>query len=82
MNGILFPVLPVNPLVIPVKVQLVHSECNQEIFRLPLLFIRILILHAYTLHDLPTSRIVYIVRSGNIPDICLFQHIHHRPASL
>lgn len=70
------------PAAVAVQVQLVHSESDREIFRLPLLHVGIAILHAYPLHDRAAARIVYVVGGGNVGKALFFQKRYERGGSL
>ena len=56
----------VYPLVLSIKVQLVHTESSQYVFRLPLFLIRILIKHTQTFHDIAATGILDIVCGRNV----------------
>ena len=66
MNGGFIPVFLIHPAAVAIQVQLVKAESDQEILRLPLLFIRILVLHPDLPHHAAASGIVDIVRGRDI----------------
>lgn len=75
MEGVFIPIFLVCPTFIPIKAKLVHSECNQNVFRWPQFFIGIFVFHAYCLHYFSASRIIHVMRSRNIKDSDFFQPV-------
>lgn len=66
------PIRFIHKILIIIKIELIHSEYNRQIFWLPLFFIGITIYHPYPSHNIPTSRVVFIVRSRNIRQTIFF----------
>lgn len=79
MNRIFVPIFFIYPVLLSVEIQLIHSECYQNVFGLPQFFIRVPVRHTYGLYHVSTSRIVYIVCSCDIRNARLFQHADHCP---
>lgn len=79
MNRIFVPIFFIYPVLLSVEIQLIHSECYQNVFGLPQFFIRVPVRHTYGLYHVSTSRIVYIVCSCDIRNVRLFQHADHCP---
>lgn len=63
MNRIFVPIFFIYPILLSIEIQLIHSECYQNVFGLPQFFIRVPVRHTYGLHHISTSRIVYIMCS-------------------
>ena len=80
MNRIFVPIFFIYPILLSIEIQLIHSECYQNVFGLPQFFIRVPVRHTYGLHHISTSRIVYIMCSCDIRNACLSQHADHCPA--
>ena len=60
--------IPVNPILLSIQIQLVHAESDRNIFRLPQLFIGILVAHAQLFHD---------ASAAGIPDIVCGRDVGH-----
>ena len=54
------------PLVLPIKVHLVHTERGQYVFRLPLFLIRILIEHPQAFHNISAAGILDVMCGSNV----------------
>lgn len=65
------PVFLIDSVFLSVKIQLEHSECNQEIFGLPKLLIRVAVFHTDLTHNAAASRVVFIVRGRDIRNAIL-----------
>lgn len=55
------PVFLIDPVFLPVKIQLIHPKYHRLIFGLPLLLVRITIFHSDLSHNAAASRIVPII---------------------
>ena len=55
------PIFLIDPIFPTIKVQLIHAKGNQEIFRLPLFLIGILVFHAQPSHYGATGGIIFIM---------------------
>lgn len=60
------PIFFVNKICVTVKIKLIHSKYDREIFWLPLFFIGIAVFHAHLFHNIATSRIVFVMCCCNI----------------
>ena len=78
MGSRLVPIFFVNPICIPIKIQLVHPKCNQKILGLPLFFVRILVLHSNVPHNAAASWVVSVMRCCDIRQAVLFHLGDHR----
>lgn len=82
MGSRLVPIFFVNPICIPIKIQLVHPKCNQKILGLPLFFVRILVSHPHVPHNTAAAGIVSVVCRSNIRQAVLFHPLYNRFARL
>ena len=64
--GVFIPILAIDAVVLPVKVDLVHSKNDREIFWLPLFFVRVLVGHTNFLHLRSAAGIVDVMGGGEI----------------
>ena len=67
------PVFFIDKVIPFIKIVLIHSKLNQDIFRLPLFFISILIGHADGFHHIAAMRITHIMRSGDVTKALFFE---------
>ena len=72
MNLIAVPVFLIDSVLLPVKIQLEHSEHDRNIFRLPLLFIGIAVFHANLPHYAAAFGIFSVVGRRNVWDTVFF----------
>lgn len=82
MNRIFVPIFFIYPILLSIEIQLIHSECYQNVFGLPQFFIRVPVRHTYGLHHISTSRIVYIMCSCDIRNAYLVSTCRPLPGTL
>ena len=81
MDRVTVPVLHVYPILPAVKIQLVHSEGDQDIFRLPRFLVRIAVGHAHAFHHVSACRVLYIMCRRYVWNSGFSDFLQHRKGS-
>lgn len=66
MHGGPVPVAVIDPLFTAVEIELIHPERDRNVFRLPLFFIGVHVLHPDVAHNSAAARIVCVVSRRNV----------------
>ena len=76
------PVFPVNPFPVAIQIQLIHAEGDESIFGLPLLFVRILVLHSQISHYAAASWVFSVMGGGYIGQSVFFYLVYNSLSGL